>query len=730
MIPTCLGDSLILLFLHIPKYEMSIVPYYSDKNNKIVYHDLTNQIVVVHNPQENSFNLYNDRLDYYPQPHGHASTTTEQETEIFCPNCGVDLLDFLALGSRPKFRRHSPANNRLGSDSHRSERSAVGLSEQAIARWKSRSSLPPAFGLPPVEFMHRDYFKLLANVTETSAALQAPGEEATTKFPNDSFNQGYFARFFKKIPPGVLGSGASAQVFKVAHVLKNIQLGVFAVKRINVGSHSQYLDHVLNEVLILYELSVRGANEHNLIRYNHVWMETGDLSDLSTILMGDEGAPAQNEKAIVPYVYILQQYCEGGHLEHVLITNFQREVTMLQKEKLEAERTRRRSLKLHGPPVAGPQVGKLWLLELEIWKFFHDIVNGVLYLHAHGILHRDLKPSNCLLEYEYDASLVPKDIKIDSLADLDIILSKLPRVLVSDFGEGKFIDKQSHQVLSLFEERRGNTGTVEFTDPKLWVYTQYEKAGKGKRRFAHNFTYDCDIYSLGMILCYLCVGILPFAEILTNTNDPDAVRRDISNWHDNLTLQRFHEWFSRRYKLLNDTSNEVMRDFEDLIYSMIKGESNSSKPSADNILKYLLLMKESIFSPVRRNNFEELISSPIISDHGCSTPSEPGEDDDDTRETLDLFKEEVLKEPLVVTRIEYERYSFVAVCLACLALLEMIDVMRLKKYVAFVKLCNVLCLVSGLQLPFYRFHLAAIGIISTMMISYINYQYLETQGLF
>lgn len=708
---------------------MSIVPYYSDRNNKIVYHDLANQIVVVHNHQDNSFSLYNDTLDHYPQPLGHASSTTDQETEIFCPNCGVDLLDFLTLGNRPNFRRRSSAK-RTRSESRRSDRSAVGLPEQAIAKWRSRSTLPPPIGLPPVEFMHRDYFKLLANVSEASAALQAPGDDANAKFPNDSFNQGYFARFFKKIPPGVLGSGASAQVFKVAHVLKNVQLGVFAVKRINVGDHSQYLDHVLNEVLILYELSVRGANEHNLIRYNHVWMETGDLSDLSTILMGRGGAPAQNEKTTVPYVYILQQYCEGGHLEHVLISNFQREETMLQKEKLEAERARRRSLKMHGPSNIEPNDGKLWLLEVEIWKFFHDIVNGVLYLHSHGILHRDLKPSNCLLEYEYDVSLIPKDLKLGSLAELDILLSKLPRVLVSDFGEGKFIDKQSPQVSTLFEERRGNTGTVEFTDPKLWVYAQYGKSRKGKRKFAHNFTYDCDIYSLGMILCYLCVGILPFAEVLTNTNDPEAVRQDISRWHDNLTVDTFHEWFSRRYLLLNESSHQGMRDFEVLIYSMIKGQVNSPKPSAENILEYLWLIKESITNTSREGILEEVNSSPVFSEQEYATPSEPEEDDSDAQETLNLFHKEITEQPLVVSQTEYKKYSFVGVCLACLAILEMNDILKLKKYVAFVKLCNVLCLIFGLQFPNYRHHFAAIGVVSTTAMSYINYQYLETQDYY
>ncbi|RKP29744.1 kinase-like protein, partial [Metschnikowia bicuspidata] len=513
---------------------MSIVPYYSDRNTRVVYHDLDHQIVVVHNHQDNSFSLYHDRLRY-SQPRGPVSAGGETgQAEIFCPNCGVGLLDFLQ-GHRSSTRRRT--SNKTSS---------------------RRNERPTGVFLG----VSLDYFKLLAQVGN-SAALGAPGDEQTTNA--DLFNQGYFERFFKKVLPVVLGSGARAQVYKVVHVLKNIQLGVFAVKRINVGDHSQYLDHVLNEALILYELSVRGANEHNLIRYNHVWMETGELADLSTILLGREGAPPRSSDAVVPYVYILQQYCDGGHLENMISRTFQREATMLSKERVEMERARRRRCKTLDPLPPPPE--KRWLRDVEVWKFFRDIANGVLYLHAHGILHRDLKPSNCLLESRYELSAIAQARRFASQRDLDAALARLPRVLVSDFGEGKFIDKSPSGPA---DDRCGNTGTVEFTDPKLWVYAAADRPTQGKRKFAHRFSYDCDIYSLGMILCYLCVGVLPFADILTNTNDPEAIRRDISDWHDALSAQSFHDWFSRRCVLVYGRSPASMGDFEILIFMMIK----------------------------------------------------------------------------------------------------------------------------------------------------------------
>lgn len=689
-----------------------------------MYHDLTHQIVVVHNQQDNSFSLYNDN-ERRPNRGRSPSIPDPEQNEIFCPNCGIDLLEFLAQGNRPKYRRrHSNNSGSTMSGSWRNDRSTVALADKAINKWPIQFSPYPSMGLSPEEFMHRDYFKLLANVTENSAALGAPGDEPSISLPSDLFNQGYFDRFFKKIPPGVLGSGARAQVYKVVHVLKDIQLGVFAVKRINVGDHSQFLDHVLNEVLILYELSVRGANEHNLIRYNHVWMETGDLSDLNTILLGREGAPLEAGINVVPYVYILQQYCDGGHLEHMMMSNFQREMMMLTKEKLEIERARRRSRKSGNPllPLEN-SLEKRWLLDIEIWKFFHDIANGVVYLHSHGILHRDLKPSNCLLESRYDPVVIPPAQEFDSLGELDDTLLKLPRILVSDFGEGKFIDKQGPETSIFSDERRGNTGTVEFTDPKLWIYARYEKTKEGKRKFAHNFTYECDIYSLGMILCYLCVGVLPFTELLTDTNDPEAIRNDISQWHKNLTVHVFHEWFDKQLLCLNNHSSEAMDDFKVLIYLMIKGDESSPKPSAYYVLNFLESMKSSRFliSMEVKQEHDEMKTNQMKSDPTGYNEVQPEADD-----TLDLF---TLQDSENNTKIiEPDKHGIrrsihIGVCLACLAVLEMIENIDLRNIVRTFKVGNLLILLHGLQNENRRLPLLLIAVFLTGVAVFFSLKY-------
>lgn len=34
--------------------------------------------------------------------------------------------------------------------------------------------------------------------------------------------------------------------------------------------------------------------------------------------------------------------------------------------------------------------------KFKAFKFFNDLLNGIEYLHQHGIVHRDIKPENLL----------------------------------------------------------------------------------------------------------------------------------------------------------------------------------------------------------------------------------------------------------------------------------------------------------------------------------------------
>lgn len=537
---------------------MSVIPY-NNANKDILYHNPNDGVLVVHDPQENTISLVSTMT---PDTRSENNNRTRTSSQTFtndqfphspgitkCPNCGFTWNEYPNSTSR---RRGSQAGGSLFN---------ISLPQEYLSHG----------------FMHRDYFKLLGKipVVEEKTAQHSIKNSA---LPDGIFNQGYFKRFFKKIDPFILGSGAHAQVYKVNHVLNDINLGTYAVKRINVGDQFEFLDQVLNEVLILYELSTTAANENNLIRYNHVWLEMGELDDLSAYFLPSASSLLNNkEKATtVPYVFILQQYCDGGHLEDLINKNFTVEENLTWKQKVELERKKRRE----GKHRLLDSLHQKWLTGFEIWKFFHDVANGVNYLHKNGILHRDMKPSNCLLDVKYKTNNDSNET-FSSLEEFESKVFDLPKVLVSDFGEGKFIEKRHNTALEKFTDRQGNTGTLEFTAPELWLYSNDPALGGDSKNFFNDFTYQSDIYSLGLILCYLCVGKLPFSGIIRDENDPQEARNKILDWYSNLTYACFSEWYEDQIIQRDGQVDDCMRDFEILIYKMIKGEANSTAGSTE-----------------------------------------------------------------------------------------------------------------------------------------------------
>ena len=117
--------------------------------------------------------------------------------------------------------------------------------------------------------------------------------------------------------------------------------------------------------------------------------------------------------------------------------------------------------------------------EIKIW--FSGIAAGVAYLHDHGIVHRDLKPGNIFSDEEV--------------------------VKIGDYGLSKFIScsRRSGQTESV--------GTFHYMAPEI---------GKGV------YGKEIDIYALGIMLCEMLTGRVPFEgetsqEIIMKhlTADPD-----------------------------------------------------------------------------------------------------------------------------------------------------------------------------------------------------------------
>lgn len=232
-------------------------------------------------------------------------------------------------------------------------------------------------------------------------------------------------------------------------------------------------DHAwLEKVLVEVELLAK-LSHPNLVSYRHVWLE-----DVRLTMFGPSVACA----------FILQQYCNGGDLHQHVVGSVPREVS---KEELK-EQMRRRS---RGQAETSRFEGKAQLPFEEIYSLFKDITSGVAYLHGANYIHRDLKPSNCLLHREG---------------------GKLT-CLISDFGEV--------EAENVARKSTGATGTISYCAPEVLRADVTGKYG--------NFTTKSDVFSLGMILYFMCFNTLPYQganAIQEELEDIEQLRAEITDW--------------------------------------------------------------------------------------------------------------------------------------------------------------------------------------------------------
>ncbi|KAK0671511.1 kinase-like domain-containing protein [Cercophora samala] len=269
-------------------------------------------------------------------------------------------------------------------------------------------------------------------------------------------------------------------------------------------------DHAwLEKVLVEVELLAK-LSHPNLVSYRHVWLEDYQTSQFAPV---------------VACAFILQQYCNGGDLLHYVIGEMPREAT---KEQLKAQMRRRSKGQTERPKM------QRRLPPEEIYSLFKDITSGLAYLHAANYIHRDLKPSNCLLHREGT-----------HLA-----------CLISDFGEV--------QPENAVRKSTGSTGTISYCAPEVLKKDLTGRYG--------NFTTKSDIFSLGMILYFMCFGRLPyhFANAVNEElEDIDQLRAEITDWkgfHDERRERPDlpHKLYQLLQKLLavnpleRPTANEVL----------------------------------------------------------------------------------------------------------------------------------------------------------------------------
>jgi serine/threonine protein kinase len=308
-----------------------------------------------------------------------------------------------------------------------------------------------------------------------------------------------------------LGRGGKGVVLLVTHKIDGVRLGQFACKRVPVGDDHAWLEKVLIEVQTLQNLS-----HPNLVSYRHVWLEDFQISKFG---------PS------VPCAFILQQYCNGGDLHHYVLGPSKNTDTAQALK----DRMRRRSKGQMEEPVG--LSGSRRMHFDEIYTFFKDIASGLHHLHSNNFIHRDIKPSNCLLNN----------------------VGGRIRVLLSDFGEV--------QATTAARKGTGATGTVSYCAPE--VLRRDRPVG-----VFGNFTVKSDIFSLGMIVYFMCFGALPYSQatdINEENEDADLLREEIVAWAG-----------------LKDDGRRGRSDLPDQLYAFLKrllAVNPEDRPSTEDILR-------------------------------------------------------------------------------------------------------------------------------------------------
>ncbi|KAF8983182.1 putative serine/threonine-protein kinase iks1 [Entomortierella lignicola] len=412
---------------------------------------------------------------------------------------------------------------------------------------------------------------------------------------HDALNQGYYERFF--VEQKKLGRGFRGSVFLCQHVLDGIHLGEYAIKKVAVGDNHEWLVQMLREVHLLERL-----HHPNIVSYKHAWLENHQLHKF-----GPE----------VTCLFILMECANGGNLEEFVeqppeITlavepeSFVAEGTaespgketetakpLSARERLQTKRQRLQesmssSTGKSGESEQSSAQPRRHLSITEIWSFFFDICEGLAHLHQLGIIHRDLKPPNLLLSYSNSRTKGTN--------------GERPRILITDFGECEILDQTAKR------DRTGATGTLEFLAPELL-------AVDAEGRYTNEFSFKGDMWSLGMILYYLCYSRLPYSQI----EDVDILRTEI-----------------RQFKTITIPEDEpgdrvIPEELKFLIRVLLSPEQ-SKRPSCDDILKTLSHQRERMMRGDMGSDTTSMRTSPNLGYGGTESTlkaKEIGPDDNE-----------------------------------------------------------------------------------------------------
>ncbi|KAF4303443.1 camk protein kinase [Botryosphaeria dothidea] len=156
---------------------------------------------------------------------------------------------------------------------------------------------------------------------------------------------------------------------------------------------------------------------------------------------------------------------------------------------------------------------------IEAAVIVQQILRGVDYLHEHGIVHRDLKPDNILLSSTKGGC----------------------RVVITDFGQSRYLPNSEHSVQSLTRRMNTLVGTVGYIAPE--VYRRNPKIIPES-----GYSKAVDIWSVGCITSYLVCGKPIFRDGHDENSDRAIQNRSIECNLDLLDDDSFWQNVGRRAK--------------------------------------------------------------------------------------------------------------------------------------------------------------------------------------